>query len=73
MEYLTVQEVAERVKVNPETVKRWLRRGELRGSILGDRAGWRVSEEEVRRFMEAKQPATSERQGAGESESKIAA
>ncbi len=70
MEYLTVAEIAERVKVNPETVKRWLRGGELRGSILGDRAGWRVSEDELRRFMEARRPAeepngTKTRMGGG--------
>ena len=70
MEYLKVTEVAERLKVNPETVKRWLRRGELRGSILGDRAGWRVSDEEMHRFMEARQP---EADGQGEDAKKLAA
>ncbi len=50
-EWLTTAEVAQLLKVNPETVKRWLRGGEMRGSLLSDRAGWRVAREEVNRFM----------------------
>lgn len=50
-EWLTVQEVANLLKVNPETVKRWLRAGALRGSYLSDRAGWRIRREEIERFM----------------------
>ena len=49
---LTVQEVAERLRVNPETVRRWLRQGRLRGVMPGgDRAGYRVAESELRRFL----------------------
>ena len=51
-EYLTVDEVSERIRVHPRTVKRWLAAGKLRGKLLGDRAGWRVPEAELRRFME---------------------
>ena len=54
-EWLTTAEVAELLKVNPETVKRWLRSGEMRGSLLSDRAGWRIAREEVARFMEERQ------------------
>lgn len=50
-EWLTTQEVADLLKVNPETVKRWLRSGEMRGSLLSDRAGWRIARDEVQRFM----------------------
>lgn len=50
-EWLTTEEVAKLLKVNPETVRRWLRSGEMRGSSLGDRTGWRVSRFEVQRFM----------------------
>ena len=42
MEFFTVNEIAERLKVHPATVKRWLREGRLGGVPLGDRAGWRV-------------------------------
>ena len=51
-EWMTTNEVAGLLKVHPETVKRWLRSGEMRGSLLGDRTGWRVSRGEVQRFME---------------------
>jgi excisionase family DNA binding protein len=47
---LTVREVAERLRVNPETVRRWLRQGRLKGALMGgDRGGYRISENEVER------------------------
>ncbi len=52
MEYLTVADVANRLKVHPATVKRWLREGKLGGVLLGDRAGWRVSEEDLAQFLD---------------------
>jgi excisionase family DNA binding protein len=49
----TVPEVAARLRLNPETVRRWLRQGKLRGSLMGsDRGGWRIRESEVQRFLE---------------------
>lgn len=50
-EVLTVAEIAERLKVNPETVRRWLRDGKLKGTLLGDRAGWRVPSSEVDKLL----------------------
>ena len=49
---LTVQEVAAQLRVNPETVRRWLRQGKLRGRLLGgDRAGYRIPASEVKRLV----------------------
>ena len=49
---LTVSEVAERLRLKPETVRRWLRSGKLHGVSLGsDSAGWRVPEAEVERLL----------------------
>jgi excisionase family DNA binding protein len=48
---LTVQEVAKRLRLNPETVRRWLRSGKLNGQVWSDRAGWRITEAEVMRFL----------------------
>ena len=54
-ELLTVQQVAERLKVNPETVRRWLRSGQLRGYLLGgDRAGYRVAADDLDTFIRAR-------------------
>ena len=50
-ELLTVEEIARRMKVNPETVRRWLRSKRLHGVRLSDKAGWRVRASEVERFL----------------------
>ncbi len=50
--YLTVEQVAERLQVSTWTVKRWLRERALVGVALGDRAGWRVAEDDLVRFMD---------------------
>jgi excisionase family DNA binding protein len=47
---LTVREVAETLRVHPETVRRWLRQGKVKGIMLGgDRGGYRISTSEVAR------------------------
>jgi excisionase family DNA binding protein len=50
-ELLTVQQVSERLKVSPFTVRRWLREGRIKGVLMGGRrSGYRISEAEVRRI-----------------------
>ena len=49
--YLTVAEVADQLRVDQETVRRWLRDRKLRGTNLG-RAGWRITQAELNRFLE---------------------
>ena len=50
--YLTVPEVAERLRLNPETIRRMLRDGRMRGFRPGgDSAGWRVSERDLREWV----------------------
>lgn len=51
---LTVKDIAERLQTNQETIRRWLRAGELRGMQLGDRSGYRVPVSELRRFIAAR-------------------
>ncbi len=49
---LTVREVAERLRSSPETVRRWLRQGKLRGFRPGGtRLGYRVAESDLQRFL----------------------
>lgn len=50
---LTVGEVAQRLRMRPETVRVWLREGRLRGTRLrADKLGWRVPEAEVERVLD---------------------
>ena len=49
--WLTVPQVADVVQVHPETVREWLRTGRLPGTLLSRRAGWRVRERDVQRFL----------------------
>jgi excisionase family DNA binding protein len=48
---LTPEEVARRLGVRASTVLRWLRTGHLGGMKIGGRAGWRIPQEEVQRFI----------------------
>ena len=52
---LTVSETAVRLRLNPETIRRWLRDGRLNGVWLGsDKAGWRISERDLDAFLRAR-------------------
>ena len=53
---LTVAEVAERLRINPETVRVWLRQGKMQGFLPGgDRMGYRIPESEVTRVLRGDQ------------------
>ena len=49
--YMTPNQVAERLQVDPETVRRWLRAKKLRASRISTKA-WRISERGLSEFME---------------------
>jgi excisionase family DNA binding protein len=51
--WLTVAQIAERLQVHQETVRRWLREGRLAGKNFGGKGGYRVRESELQAFMEA--------------------
>lgn len=49
---LKVSEVAERLRINPATVRIWLKSGRLKGTYLGsDKVGWRIPASEVQRVL----------------------
>ena len=50
-EWLTVTQVAKTLKLNPETVRRWLRDKKLRGVLFSDSAGWRIKASELERYL----------------------
>jgi excisionase family DNA binding protein len=47
---LSPEDVAERLAVNPATVRSWLRSGKLKGVKLGKKI-WRIDEREVRELL----------------------
>ena len=52
---LTVPAVAELLHVRPETVRRWVRKGELRGCLLdGTKRGYGIRASEVGHFVVAR-------------------
>jgi excisionase family DNA binding protein len=50
---LTTQEVARRLRVTPETVRRLGRSGRLPGFALSDKSGWRFRRADVDAFIRA--------------------
>ncbi len=51
-ELLTVAEVAERLKVGRETVRRWLKQGRLHGMMIGGtKAGYRIPRSQLERLL----------------------
>jgi excisionase family DNA binding protein len=47
----TVEEVAARLGVHPETVRKWIKNKELRATNLGGRAGYRISRSALEQFL----------------------
>ena len=54
-ELLTVPEIALRLKVHQETVRRWLREGRLRGRNFGGKMGYRIKAEDLVAFLEGEE------------------
>lgn len=52
--YLTASDVAKRLNVSLDTVRRWLRSGELKGSPFG-RAGYRIEVADFEEFFNRRQ------------------
>jgi excisionase family DNA binding protein len=50
--WLTVEQIAERLQFHPDTVRRLLREGRIRGTKLRtNRAGWRIRASEIDRYI----------------------
>jgi excisionase family DNA binding protein len=47
----TVEEVVDMLKVHEQTVRRWLKSGDLHGVLLGRKSGWRIRAAELERFL----------------------
>lgn len=47
-QYLTVEEAADILKVHVQTLRKWLRDGEIKGTLMGSsRSGYRIAASEV--------------------------
>jgi excisionase family DNA binding protein len=64
-EWLTVAEVAATLRLHPDTIRRLLRRGALKGSYIGGRGGYRIAAAHVEAFMAAAKP---RRRGSGKAQ-----
>ena len=53
-EWLTVKDVAALLKVSEETVRRWVREGELPALALGKKAGFRIRPADLEVFIAAR-------------------
>lgn len=56
---LTVPEVAERLRLTKDTVRRMCRRGELVGSYVGGQ--WLIAEDDLAEFLDSKANRTTRR------------
>ncbi len=54
---LTVAQAAQIVGVTPESIRRYLRSGELKGYQLARKLGWRTTKANVAAFLEARKRA----------------
>lgn len=57
---MTVDDIAKKLDVHPDTVRRWLRTGRLKGMALGGKAGYRVSESDFNAFVDEMMRRTSD-------------
>jgi excisionase family DNA binding protein len=51
-QWLTVEQIAERLQVHIETVRRWIRSGDLQSIRLGRRAGYRIRVADFEDFLD---------------------
>lgn len=55
--WFTVTQIADMLQVHEQTVRRWLRDGDLHGRNFGGKTGYRVRSSELQRFLDS-DPAT---------------
>ena len=53
--WLNTKEIAERLNIHVETVRRWLRSGMLRGVLVGGKSGYRIREHDLDRFLKSRE------------------
>jgi len=56
--YLTIKDIAQKINVSEETVRRWIRDGKLSAEDMGGRLGYRITQAEFERFFQLRNGAT---------------
>jgi len=54
---LTVEDVAKALSVHPETVRNWIKNGQLRAMKLGGSAGYRITQSAFEDFLREREEA----------------
>lgn len=49
--HYSVNQVAEKLNVSTETVRRWIRSGQIYATRLGGRSGYKISQDELNNFL----------------------
>ena len=57
--WLTTEEAAAYLKVHPETMRNWARKGVIPPAKLGNRGGFRFRREDLDRFVESRRASHS--------------
>lgn len=50
--WLTVEQISEALQVHANTVRRWLREGDLSGHNFGGKTGYRIRESDFEAFLD---------------------
>lgn len=62
--WFTVEQISEALQVHPNTVRRWLRDGDLIGHNFGGKTGYRVRESDLDSFLESRLDASRKKAAA---------
>lgn len=61
--WLEVKDVVARLDVHPNTVRRWLKTGQLAGRNFGGRTGYRIRESDLEAFLTTPRPSEGPAEG----------
>jgi excisionase family DNA binding protein len=50
--WLSVHDIVQKLGVHEQTVRRWIKSGDLTAYLLGDRAGYRIAAADLQAFMD---------------------
>jgi excisionase family DNA binding protein len=52
--WITTKDVADRLNIHVETVRRWVRVGDLRAVSIGGKGGYRIKEKDLDDFLQSR-------------------